>query len=74
MDIRFRSILRLHVHGHEMDVHRMSDFGRLLMANFWTSIGSSDLDVNREACYYRAGIMFHASFVVNTKYIYIWTF
>jgi len=66
MDIRFRSILRPHVHGHEMDVHRTSDFGRLLMVNFWTSIGYSDLDVNRETRYYRSN-MFHASFV--TKYV-----
>ena len=56
-----------------MDIHRMSDFGRILMANFWTSRGYSYLDVNWEVRYYCAGIMFHASFVANTKYVYIWT-
>ena len=71
MDIRLKSILHPHVHGHEMDIHCMSDFGRLLMANFWTSIGYLDLDINREARYYCASIMFHASFVENIKYVYI---
>jgi len=38
IDIHFVPILCPHVHGHEMDVHRISNFGHPLMTDIWTSI------------------------------------
>jgi len=45
MDIHFVSILCPHVHGHEMDVHRISDFGHPLMTDIWTFIENPVLDL-----------------------------
>jgi len=45
MDIHFISILRPHVHRHEMNIHRTSDLRHPLMANIWTSTRCPVLDV-----------------------------
>jgi len=50
MDIHFMSILRPHVHGHEMTVHRTSDSRHPLTANIWmfTKCPILDVKVSRE--------------------------